>query len=54
MMIERKDEIAPFITGIFNAYVEAMALEGCWGGRPLVFSAEGLLPEKFTGQKCMV
>ena len=40
MMIERKDEIAPFITGIFDAYVEAMALEGCWGGGSLVFSAE--------------
>ena len=41
MMIDRKDEIAPFITGIFDAYVEAMALEGCWGGGPFVFSAEG-------------
>ena len=54
MMIERKDEIAPFTTGIFDAYVEAMALEGCWGGGPLVFSAKGLLPNRFTGQKSMV
>ena len=31
-MVDRKDGIAPFITGIFDAYVEAMSLEGCWGG----------------------
>ena len=37
MMIEKKDEIAPFITGIFDAYVEAMALEGCWGGGTSLF-----------------
>ena len=53
MMIERRGEIAPFITGIFDAYVEAMALEGCWGGGPLVISAKGLLPNRFTGHKSM-
>ena len=31
-MTERREEIEPFITGIFDAYMEAMALEGCWGG----------------------
>lgn len=31
-MTHRRAEIEPFITGIFDAYVEAMALEGCWGG----------------------
>lgn len=33
-MVLRREEIEPFITGIFDAYVEAMALEGCWGGKP--------------------
>ncbi len=31
-MTHRREELEPFITGIFDAYVEAMALEGCWGG----------------------
>ena len=48
MMMEKKDEIAPFITGIFDAYVEAMALEGCWGGGRLVFSAEDCLQGTFV------
>ena len=33
-MVLRRKEIEPFITGMFDAYVEAMALEGCWGGKP--------------------
>ena len=33
-MVLRREEIEPFITGMFDAYVEAMALEGCWGGKP--------------------
>ena len=32
-MVLRRKEIEPFITGMFDAYVEAMALEGCWGGK---------------------
>ena len=31
-MTHRREELEPFITAIFDAYVEAMALEGCWGG----------------------
>ena len=50
MMIERRDEIAPFITGIFDAYVEAMALEGCWGGGPLTAVLKDSLQTKSQGR----
>lgn len=31
-MVQRRAEIEPFISGVFNAYVHTMALEGIWGG----------------------
>ncbi len=31
-MVRRKEEIEPFIPGVFDAYVSNMSLEGIWGG----------------------
>ena len=33
-MMRRKEEIEPFIPGLFDAYVNNMSLEGIWGGKP--------------------
>ncbi|EIE22932.1 hypothetical protein COCSUDRAFT_83704 [Coccomyxa subellipsoidea C-169] len=33
-MVRRKEEIEPFIPGVFDAYVSNMSLEGIWGGEP--------------------
>lgn len=38
-MTQRREEIEPFITGIFDAYVEAMAREGIWGGMGTTISS---------------
>jgi hypothetical protein len=35
-MVRRRDEIEPFISGVFDAYVFNMALEGIWGGALLL------------------
>lgn len=31
-MLRRREEVEPFISGVFDAYVSNMALEGIWGG----------------------
>lgn len=31
-MLRRREDIEPFISGVFDAYVSSMALEGIWGG----------------------
>ncbi|KAK9904217.1 hypothetical protein WJX75_007060 [Coccomyxa subellipsoidea] len=33
-MVRRREEIEPFIPGLFDAYVSNMSLEGIWGGEP--------------------
>ena len=32
-MVRRREEIEPFIPGLFDAYVSNMSLEGIWGGK---------------------
>ena len=32
-MVRRREEIEPFIPGLFDAYVSNMSLEGIWGGQ---------------------
>ena len=43
-MLRRREEVEPFISGVFDAYVSNMALEGIWGGLflhrlPLAYAA---------------
>ncbi|BDA45848.1 probable OVARIAN TUMOR DOMAIN-containing deubiquitinating enzyme 4 [Coccomyxa sp. Obi] len=33
-MVRRREDIEPFIPGLFDAYVSNMSLEGIWGGEP--------------------
>ncbi|CAL8470555.1 g10097 [Coccomyxa elongata] len=33
-MVRRREDIEPFIPGVFDAYVSNMSLEGIWGGEP--------------------
>ena len=38
-MVARREEIEPFISGVFDAYVANMALEGIWGGEAAAATA---------------
>lgn len=39
-MVRRREEIEPFIPGLFDAYVSNMSLEGIWGGKTSTGVAE--------------
>lgn len=35
-MVRRREDIEPFIPGVFDAYVSNMSLEGIWGGNSIM------------------
>ncbi len=40
-MVRRREDIEPFIPGVFDAYVSNMSLEGIWGGESIMCLRRG-------------
>lgn len=56
-LLEKQEEMEPFVTGSFEAYVGNMMLEGTWGGRPSshpVSWMPGFLPHLALGPQVAV